>query len=182
MSEVKTLATLVLGGMFDHRELGDIDMVYEMPACEALQRDLVTSVDDVHVELVSRTDYDAAQALSVENIMMDVVPGFDGMGEQIYAKSAAEVQLLISNLYLKTDELEESLKAAEQRNSSCNAEIVAMVESALRRSFSLGQIYWQQADSDSTCQQNKSDQTMEIQAQHILNVIKSINDLTKAAE
>lgn len=120
MSEVKTLATLVLGGMFDHRELGDIDIVYEMPACEALQRDLVTSIDDVHVELVSRLELE-----------------------------------------------------------SCTAEIVAMVESALRRSFSLGQIYWQQADSDSTCQQNKSDQTMEVQAQHILNVIKSINDLTK---
>jgi hypothetical protein len=122
VSEVKTLATLVLGGMFDHRELGDIDMVYEMPACEALQRDLVTSIDDVHVELVSRLELE-----------------------------------------------------------SCTAEIVAMVESALRRSFSLGQIYWQQADSDSTCQQNKSDQTMEVQAQHILNVIKSINDLTKPA-
>lgn len=56
-------------------------------------------------------------------------------------------------------------------------EIVAMVESALRRSFSLGQVYWQQADSDSTCQQNKSDQTMEVQAQHILNVVKSIREL-----
>lgn len=123
MSEVKTLATLVLGGIFDHRELGDIDIVYAMPACEALQRDLVTGIDDVHVELVSRLELE-----------------------------------------------------------SCTAEIVAMVESALRRSFSLGQIYWQQADSDSTCQQNKSDQTMEVQAQHILNVIKSINDLTKAAE
>lgn len=120
MSEVKTLATLVLGGIFDHRELGDIDIVYEMPACEALQRDLVASIDDVHVELVSRLELE-----------------------------------------------------------SCTAEIVVMVESALRRSFSLGQIYWQQADSDSTCQQNKSDQTMEVQAQHILNVIKSINDLTK---
>lgn len=122
MNGVKTLATLVLGGIFDHRELGDIDIVYEMPACEALQRDLVTSIDDVHVELVSRLELE-----------------------------------------------------------SCTAEIVAMVESALRRSFSLGQIYWQQANSDSTCQQNKSDQTMEVQAQHILNVIKSINDLTKPA-
>ena len=73
-------------------------------------------------------------------------------------------------------------QAAEQRNAACNAEIVAMVESALRRSFSLGQVYWQQADSDSTCQQNKSDQTMEVQAQHILNVVKSINALTKPTE
>ena len=129
--EVRTLATLVLGGVFDNRELGDIDMVYDMPACEALQRNLVTSIDDVHVELVSRLDYDTA---------------------------------------------------SQQRNAVWAAEVVSMVESALRRSFSLGQIYWQQADSDSTCQQNKSDQTMEVQAQHILNVIKSINDLTQPAQ
>ncbi|NMX27081.1 hypothetical protein HBO14_11145 [Pseudomonas sp. WS 5406] len=131
LSEVETLATLVLGGIFDNRELGDIDVVYEMPACEVLQRNLVTSIDDVHVELVSRLDYDAA---------------------------------------------------LQNRDAALTAEIVAMVESALRRSFSLGQIYWQQADSDSTCQQNKSDQTMEVQAQHILNVIKSINDLTRPTE
>lgn len=58
-------------------------------------------------------------------------------------------------------------------------EILAIVESSLRRSFNLGQLYWQQADSDSTCQQNKSDQTMEVQAQHILNVVKSIKELTQ---
>ncbi|EXF96266.1 hypothetical protein HK44_020325 [Pseudomonas fluorescens HK44] len=80
------------------------------------------------------------------------------------------------------DNLQHRLTAAEQRNAACNTEIVAMVESALRRSFSLGQVYWQQADSDSTCQQNKSDQTMETQAQHILNVVKSINALTKPTE
>lgn len=131
LSEVETLATLVLGGIFDNRELGDIDVVYEMPACEALQRKLVTSIDDVHVELVSRLDYDAA---------------------------------------------------SQQRNAAWTTEVVAMVESALRRSFSLGQIYWQQADSDSTCQQNKSDQTMEVQAQHILNVIQSIKDLTRPTD
>jgi len=137
MSEVQTLVTLILGGMFDHRELGDIDLVYEAPACEALQRELVDSIEDVHVELVSRIDYDAAKS---------------------------------------------ELSALREELAINNAEIIAMVESALRRSFSLGQIYWQQADSDSTCQQNKSDQTMETQAQHILNVVKSISALAKPAE
>jgi hypothetical protein len=60
-----------------------------------------------------REDLAKSQELSVTNILMDVVPGLDGMGDEIYAKSAAEVQLLISNLYLKTEELEESLTAAE---------------------------------------------------------------------
>lgn len=82
----------------------------------------------------------------------------------------------------KNQDLQQRLADAERRNADCNAEIVAMVESALRRSFSLGQVYWQQADSDSTCQQNKSDQTMEIQAQHILNVVKSIKALAQPTE
>jgi len=56
-------------------------------------------------------------------------------------------------------------------------EVIAIIESALRRSFSLGQIYWQQADSDSTCQQNKSDQTMETQAHHIVMVTDSVRKL-----
>ena len=61
MSEVKTLVTLVLGGALDNKELGDIDIVYEAPACEELQRELVVDSDDVHVELVSRIAFDAAQ-------------------------------------------------------------------------------------------------------------------------
>lgn len=85
----------------------------------------------------------------------------------------------VAELADERNKLRNSLAAAEQRNADCNAEIVAMVESALRRSFSLGQVYWQQADSDSTCQQNKSDQTMETQAQHILNVAKSIKELNQ---
>lgn len=59
-------------------------------------------------------------------------------------------------------------------------EVIAIIESALRRSFSLGQIYWQQADSDSTCQQNKSDQTMETQAHHIVMVTDSVRKLFQA--
>jgi len=151
--------------MFDHRELGDIDIVYEAPACEELQRELVVSIEDVHVELVSRIDYDAAQVK--------------------LAALREELDTMTSAAKAVRDEWrvdQQLLEAAERRNAACNAEIVAMVESALRRSFTLGQVYWQQADSDSTRQQNKSDETMETQAQHILNVVKSINELTKPTE
>lgn len=80
------------------------------------------------------------------------------------------------------DALQRRLTAADERNDNRDFEIFAQVQSALRRSFSLGQIYWQQADSDSTCQQNKSDQTMEVQVQHILNVLKSLSAALKPAE
>ena len=80
------------------------------------------------------------------------------------------------------DALQQRLTAADERNDNRDSEIFAQVQSALRRSFSLGQIYWQQADSDSTCQQNKSDQTMEVQEQHILNVLKSVGATLKPAE
>lgn len=79
-------------------------------------------------------------------------------------------------------ELQQRLTAAGERNDNRDSEIFAQVQSALRRSFSLGQIYWQQADSDSTYQQNKSDQTMEVQEQHILNVLKSLGAALKPAE
>lgn len=82
----------------------------------------------------------------------------------------------------ENDHLLERTSAAEQRNADRDAEIAAQVESALRRSFTLGQVYWQQADSDSTRQQNKSDQTMETQAQNILNVLKSISAALKPTE
>lgn len=80
------------------------------------------------------------------------------------------------------DALQVLLTAADERNDNRDSEIFAQVQSALRRSFSLGQIYWQQADSDSTCQQNKSDQTMEVQEQHILNVLKSVGTALKPAQ
>ncbi len=80
------------------------------------------------------------------------------------------------------DALQQRLTAADERNDGRDSEILAQVQSGLRRSFSLGQIYWQQADSDSTCQQNKSDQTMEVQEQHILNVLKSLDAALKPAE
>ena len=83
---------------------------------------------------------------------------------------------------LLISELQQRLTAADERNDNRDFEIFAQVQSALRRSFSLGQIYWQQADSDSTCQQNKSDQTMEVQEQHILNVLKSLGDALKPAD
>lgn len=80
------------------------------------------------------------------------------------------------------DALQQRLTAADELNDNRDSEIFAQVQSALRRSFSLGQIYWQQADSDSTRQQNKSDQTMAVQEQHILNVLKSLGAALKPAE
>lgn len=62
MSEVKTLAMLVLGGAFDATELGDNEIYPDMSLIEALQQELVTGFDDVSIELVSRIAYDAAQS------------------------------------------------------------------------------------------------------------------------
>ncbi len=36
--------------------------------------------------------------LSVENIMLAVVPGYDGEGEEVYAESAADVESLLSDM------------------------------------------------------------------------------------
>lgn len=65
-------------------------------------------------EAALREELEATQALSVENLLVDIVPGLDGMGEEVYAKSVAETQLLISNLYLETEDLQQRLTVAEQ--------------------------------------------------------------------
>ena len=98
------------------------------------------------------------------------------------AEQVADLQLQLNNSLAREQALQQRLTAADERNDNRDSEIFAQVQSALRRSFSLGQIYWQQADSDSTCQQNKSDQTMETQEQHILNVLKSLGAALKPAE
>ena len=98
------------------------------------------------------------------------------------AEQVADLQLQLNNSLAREQALQQRLTSADERADNRDSEIFAQVQSALRRSFSLGQIYWQQADSDSTCQQNKSDQTMEVQEQHILNVLKSLGAALKPAE
>lgn len=46
------------------------------------------------------------QSLSVENIMLDVVPGFDGMGYEVYAKSVDDVRNAFSLLIDKFECME----------------------------------------------------------------------------
>lgn len=59
MSEVKTLATLILGGAFDATELSDNDIEINNELADELQQQLVTTIDDIHIELVARSDFDA---------------------------------------------------------------------------------------------------------------------------
>jgi hypothetical protein len=56
MSEIPTLATLVLGGAFDATELGENDIQPDMKLIEELQQRLVTGTDDVYVELIDRAE------------------------------------------------------------------------------------------------------------------------------
>lgn len=74
-----------------------------------------------------REELAKAQALIVTSIMMDVVPGPDGMGLEVYAKSVADVQLLISNLYLETEEQEQRLADAERRNRELREALECLV-------------------------------------------------------
>ncbi len=60
--EPETLAVLMLGGVFDDRELGENDIHWRSEAVEALQEKLVTTSDDVYVELVDRAHVARLQA------------------------------------------------------------------------------------------------------------------------
>ncbi|MBI6948563.1 hypothetical protein [Pseudomonas koreensis] len=113
MSEAKTLVTLMLGGVFNGTsgpELGDIDYQVNFEETLALQQELVTN-DDVYVDLVARTDFDA---------------------QRLRADTAeAELAKIGDDYYKRTDELicaNEKLAAAEQRI----AELVAAIETYLK--------------------------------------------------
>ena len=54
MSDIQTLATLVLGGAFDATELGENDIQPDSKLIEELQQRLVSGSDDVYIELVDR--------------------------------------------------------------------------------------------------------------------------------
>ncbi|MCU7218438.1 hypothetical protein [Pseudomonas sp. VE 196-7] len=62
MSDIPTLATLVLGGAFDATELGENDIQPDMKLIEELQQRLVTGTDDVYVELINRAELDRVTA------------------------------------------------------------------------------------------------------------------------
>ena len=54
------------------------------------------------------------EKLSVTNIMVSVVPGYDGQGEEVFAKSVSEVEKLISDAYVSVDELEREVAELNQ--------------------------------------------------------------------
>jgi len=53
------------------------------------------------------------EKLSVTNIMVSVVPGYDGQGEEVFAKSVSEVEKLISDAYVSVDELESEVAESD---------------------------------------------------------------------
>lgn len=89
----------------------DSDPIFEdaANALEAAQAD-AQSLGEVILKMDAAKVYaeqerDAALArlvefekLSVTNIMLDVVPGWDGMGQEVYAKSVADVEAVLSKM------------------------------------------------------------------------------------
>lgn len=58
---------------------------------------------------------DALQELSVTNILLDVVPGHDGMGREVFAKSVAEVCEKLGDFAMQSEDIQQSLTDTERR-------------------------------------------------------------------
>lgn len=63
---------------------------------EALERKLVDA----------RAELETLRELSVTNILIDITPGWDGMGHEVYAKSVEQVVRVLSDLAEKVESLE----------------------------------------------------------------------------
>ena len=71
--------------------------------------------------------------MSVANIMVRIVPGYDGGGEEIYAKSVEEVNAVMSDLSQRLDDVETDrddwkARALKAEQAAPNTELVTLVE------------------------------------------------------
>lgn len=74
------------------------------------------------------------QALSVTQILLTVVPGEDGMGEEVYAKSVADVEDLLSKLSEKADDadaLRAQVDALAEALKQANCGLVTVLDEIL---------------------------------------------------
>ena len=74
---------------------------------------------------------EAAQKLSVTNIMLDVVPGWDGMGDEVYAKSVDEVVEALSKLGCEAEDAQGDLHTARVKLEAAQ-ETIQQLNRALR--------------------------------------------------
>ena len=63
-----------------------------------------------------QTKLTEANLLSVTNIMLTVVPGEDGMGVEVYAKTVSDVENAFTALCTKMEDIEAKLTEAERLN------------------------------------------------------------------
>ena len=84
----------------------------ELERCQAGGQLLVRDRNELQAEV------DRLKPLSVTHIMLDVVPGEDGMGEEVYAKSVLEVEEALGRMGERVEDLESELaKATADKNA-----------------------------------------------------------------
>ena len=88
--ERHSIATLRYAGGKEH----DVKYVSEVAYDAALAR-----------EAALREELNKSQALSVTRIMLDIVPG-DGSGLEVYAKSCADVEKVLTELWIRIEDME----------------------------------------------------------------------------
>lgn len=101
--------------------------------CNACSETLAFAKPEEMHEALKQSEEDnaALRALSVANIMLDVVPGEDGMGEEIYARSVDGVVAVLSKLGDRVETLEDENAALWADLASANADKEAYAQNAI---------------------------------------------------
>lgn len=92
------------------------------------------AVQDAIAATPAGQDLEKLKSLSVTNILLDVVPGYDGMGHEVYATSVQDVVEKLSDLGSRLEDYQLGITAAPQAQADAReAQLLAFAVSEIRR-------------------------------------------------
>ena len=137
-------------------------------------------------EAALRDELNKSQALSVTSIMLDIVPG-DGNGHEVYAKTVADVEVVLTKLWIENEDLQALCIEKDARMNAMNNGWAAAIEQrdALQQRLTVAEQLLQRSQSfvafvHKCCRKNKEYAPMHWQ--EMVELDRDLSALKPAAE